>query len=313
MRALTVVMYHYVRNFEASRYPGIKGRTKSDFEAQIDFLRRNYEIITIEELVSSVRSGEELPDRAALLTFDDGYIEHYTNVFPHLHELGIQGCFFPPVATAARGELLDVNRVHFLLAVSNESILAKELDTLIAEHASHYELLSIQAYREKWSVANRFDTAETIYVKRMLQHVLPEELRNKISKLLFSKYVSIDERAFAEELYLNVEQLRLMQRSGMYVGSHGDSHYWLDRIASDQLADEIDNSLDFLRSVGSPVDDFWVMCYPFGAVSDEVKNALSKRSCAVAFTTEPAVADLSENDSLLLPRLDTNDLPARSL
>jgi hypothetical protein len=37
-------------------------------------------------------------------------------------------------------------------------------------------------YRANWAKANRFDNAETIYVKRMLQVALPEAVRNAIAK-----------------------------------------------------------------------------------------------------------------------------------
>ena len=34
MSALTIVMYHYVRDLAGSRYPEIKGRTIEEFESE---------------------------------------------------------------------------------------------------------------------------------------------------------------------------------------------------------------------------------------------------------------------------------------
>jgi hypothetical protein len=71
-----------------------------------------------------------------------------------------------------------------------------------------------------------------------------------------------------------------MVACGMYVGSHGASHCWLDRIAPAQQASEIDD-FDFLRSVGAPAQS-WVMCYPYGGVDQSVLRLLRQRNCSGA-------------------------------
>ena len=98
--SLTIVMYHYVRELERTRYPAIKGRRTSEFRAQLAWLRRHHTPVTMAEVVHASRSGDPLPPRAVLLTFDDGYADHYTNVFPLLFDAGVQGAFFPPVGPA---------------------------------------------------------------------------------------------------------------------------------------------------------------------------------------------------------------------
>ena len=94
MSELTVVMYHYVRDLQLSRYPGIKGLELARFRTQLQFLGDHYQFVTMAEVVHSLRSDDALPSKAALLTFDDGYIEHYELCFPLLAEARIQGSFF---------------------------------------------------------------------------------------------------------------------------------------------------------------------------------------------------------------------------
>jgi peptidoglycan/xylan/chitin deacetylase (PgdA/CDA1 family) len=307
---LTIIMYHYVRQLEKTRYPAIKGRKTSEFSTQVDYIKKNYHPVTVLDVVNSIRSGEPLPPRSALLTFDDGYIDHYVNVFPILFEAGIQGAFFPPVAPVKRFELLDVNRIHFILAIeSNHQKLASSLDDLLHTYSSQFSLKSPSSYRHEWAKSNRFDNSETIYIKRMLQVGLPEELRSIIARNLFSKYVSIDEISFAAELYCNLDQLKVMQASGMYVGSHGDSHPWLNAVDDATQRSEIQSSLAFLREIGSPVDDYWVMCYPYGAWNASLLSKLRENDCSFGLTTEVGKANLSVHNPLLLPRLDTNDIP----
>ena len=78
------------------------------------------------------------------------------------------------------------------------------------------------------------------------------------------KYVSDDEASFSRELYMSVDQIKCMSRNGMYIGSHGYNHYWLNALPAEKQEQEIDKSLQFLSSVDAPTDD-WMMAYPYGA------------------------------------------------
>lgn len=308
---LTIVMYHYVRDFARTRYPGIRGLDHAAFLRQLDHLSANFTIIRMEDVVGALRSGEGLPPRAALLTFDDAYAEHYDLVFPALFDRKLQGSFFAPVEPVRDRKLLDVNRVHFILAssVDDPTRISARLDAAVRAAQADWGLDTVDAYRAKWAHPNRFDDAETIYIKRMLQTALPEALRNRIASDLFAEFVAMDEAAFAAELYLTEAQAKLMQACGMYFGSHGASHYWLNQIPRDMQEREVDRSLDFLRAIGSPVDDFWVMCYPYGGWNAGLLDVLRQRGCTLGLTTEVATADLSRHDPLTLPRYDTNDFP----
>lgn len=306
---LTIVMYHYVRDFARTRYPEIKGLDVAGFRRQLDHLQTNFEIVRMEDVIAATR-GEALPANAALLTFDDGYAEHYDIVFPVLHERGLQGSFFPPVSAVRDGELLDVNRVHFILASTDSSAdLADALDEEVRAASADHDLRTIAEYREEWAHANRWDTAETIYVKRMLQTGLPEKLRVEIADRLFERFVGVDQATFAAELYMTEDQIKVMIANGMYFGSHGATHQWLNRVDRTTLEREIDVSVKFLADLGMPTDDHWVMCYPFGGYSDDVLEVLRERNCTIGLTTEVATAVIGEHDPLVLPRYDTNDFP----
>ena len=84
MSALTIVMYHYVRDLPRTRYPRIKGRTIEEFEGQLDYIQQHYTVTTTRAVVEASRGGRPLPPNACLLTFDDGFLDHYTTVFPRL-------------------------------------------------------------------------------------------------------------------------------------------------------------------------------------------------------------------------------------
>lgn len=312
MSHLTVVMYHYVRPIAHSRFPSIKGLELDDFKEQISFIKKNYNPVTIDEVIASFYGDDQLPPNAALMTFDDAYSDHFKYVYPILKKHGMQGAFYVPAKTIVEKDILDVNKIHFILAsCSDMHALINEVRTLFEQFKSKYDVKTFDEYFVELAVANRFDTKEVIFVKRLLQVALPEELRNTICAALFNTYVKMPQEAFCDELYMTKDQLSHMVSDGMHIGSHGYNHYWWNKLENVELAQEIDKSIDFLKSIGAYSSN-WTACYPYGSSSDFVAKVLTERRCKLAFTTVVDVANSERNNPLLIPRLDTNDLPKRA-
>ena len=125
MGKLMIIMYHYTRDLKHSRYPKIKGLDISLFQQQISFLKKNFSIVTMEEVIEAVKGKSELPEDAVLLTFDDGYIDNYTFAFPILEEEKVQGSFFIPGKTFSTHQLLDVNKIHYILASTDSKKIGR--------------------------------------------------------------------------------------------------------------------------------------------------------------------------------------------
>jgi len=312
MNKLTIVKYHYVRELKRSRYPEIKGLDIAQFKGQIAYIKKQYNVITAYDLMEAIESGADLPPRALLLTFDDGYIDNFTEVFPVLDKEKLSGCFFPPAKPILYNKVLDVNKIHFILAtVSDKNFLVNYIYQFLDENRSSYQLESNEFYWRTCAVASRYDSAVVRFVKCMLQRALPQKLRNVITDKLFEKFVSNDEETFSKELYMDVEQISCLQRNGMYIGSHGFDHHWLNSISDDEQRKEIDLSIEFLKMVGSD-PDHWMICYPHGSYNDSLLSILKERKCSVGLTVNLGIARLKEDNPLMLPRLDTNDLPKKS-
>lgn len=126
MCKLYIAMYHYTRDLKHSRYPLIKGLDELLFRKQLEFMKNNFNIVRMEHVIEAVKGNDTLPEKALLLTFDDGYIDNYTVAFPILEEYGVQGSFFIPGKTFAEHQLLDVNKIHYILA-------SAKIDELVAD------------------------------------------------------------------------------------------------------------------------------------------------------------------------------------
>jgi peptidoglycan/xylan/chitin deacetylase (PgdA/CDA1 family) len=101
--AVPILMYHYV-----SELPADADDVRTDLTISPDLFRahmealfyQGYTPISLYDLDNALLTGEQLPPKPVVLTFDDGYIDHYTNVFPVLEEYGFTGTFFIITSTA---------------------------------------------------------------------------------------------------------------------------------------------------------------------------------------------------------------------
>ncbi|MGQ9794067.1 MAG: polysaccharide deacetylase family protein [Anaerolineae bacterium] len=94
---IPILMYHYISTppSDADRYRRDLSVRPEDFEAHLAWLRsQGYQSITLRELVFHLVADWPLPAKPVVLTFDDGYRDHYTNAFPLLKKYGYVGTFF---------------------------------------------------------------------------------------------------------------------------------------------------------------------------------------------------------------------------
>jgi peptidoglycan/xylan/chitin deacetylase (PgdA/CDA1 family) len=297
-------MYHYVRPVAGSTFPRLKALEYTDFLGQLDHLQAHYDMISPSDLADALARGTPLPKRPCLLTFDDGYADHYRYAFPALKARGLAGLFFAPKSSCIDRDMLEVNRIQFVLANHPApDTLADELDTMLVPDGRFNPV----DLRKAFFAPNRYDSASIAYTKRLLQHGLPAELRTDLTRALFRLYVDDDEKSFANDLYLTPEQAHDMLSGGMAFGGHGDLHLWHDQTSPEQLAREVAGSAAAMNAIGAPVNG-GAYCYPFGGQNDAVRDAVRAAGFSIGFTVVPALWSPSA-DHLQISRLDTNDLP----
>lgn len=316
MNALRIIMYHYVRSRDLGRYPGLKVRDSDEFERQLNHIDENFHPIGAEDIIEALAGQKRLPENACLLTFDDGYLDHYLTVFPALAKRGWSGAFYPPVQAVYGGKVMQVNKIQLLLAHHEK----RDFQKLLKDLRRVYEKLQLEIVknmmpesfdqlRARLSEKGTYDSADTVFIKKLLQYELPKRVREEIVNELFEEILDVDEATLASEMYMTEDMLKLMAKSGMHIGSHGDSHSWLSWLDKTSQEKEIDESLKMLRNIYGVPDFKWSMCYPFGAYNDDTIRLCKDRSCAFAVTTHPDTAALSKEAAFILPRLDTNSLP----
>ena len=115
---------------------------------------------------------------------------------------------------------------------------------------------------------------------------------------MFSKFYS-NEKKFIDEYYMSISDLKTMSNNGMVIGGHSYSHPFLNKIPVNEMQQEIDRSMLFLRrKVDKSINSF---AYPFGAFNDNVVDYLRQSGLDYAFDTrsqgENSQYNLKRNDA----------------
>ena len=298
-----IIMYHYVREVKHSNYPNLKALELNEFKKQISFFKKNFNFIdqnNLEEIISS----KKIPNKPSiLLTFDDGLIDHYKYVFPILLKNKISGCFYPSIRALKQNEVLEVNKIQFILEKE------KDRKKILSEIEANLIKLSgekLEKFYNKIKQWSRFDDKDTFFIKQLLQHLLNTKIRNKITNKLFQKTVNREEKDFASKLYMSSKNIKEMYLNKMFIGLHGSDHLWLKYLNKNEQEREIKNSLSFFSKIG--IKNNISMAYPYGSYNKITLNLLKKYKIKFAFTTKPG--SINSNNLMkryLFPRYDTND------
>jgi peptidoglycan/xylan/chitin deacetylase (PgdA/CDA1 family) len=299
-------MFHYVRPIKYSVYSEIKGLEVTRFKSQIKFFREKFGYQNVDFLFDY--TSKKILNTPVILTFDDGLKDHFKHVYPILKSEKIQGLFFPPAKPILEKIVLDVHKIHFILASKiDKSKIIDEIFEKILYFQKDFELENPSIYWDKLAIPNRFDTGDIIFIKRILQRELPLKVRTAITSYLFEKYVSSNESEFSKELYLSINEINEMRENGMYFSSHSYSHEWLSYLSEQQLDDELQNSMKFCERINP--NGKQILCYPYGDFNELVINKAKTLGFLAGLTAQVSDAKLVEKNMFTLSRYDTNDFP----
>ena len=90
---LAILMYH---GFSAAGKESTYVRNVSSFEKDLIFLKESwFEFVTTKELINFCDYGVPLPQKAVMLTFDDGYLNNYAFAYPLLQKYNAKAVVSP--------------------------------------------------------------------------------------------------------------------------------------------------------------------------------------------------------------------------
>ncbi|MDX9828060.1 MAG: polysaccharide deacetylase family protein [Spirochaetia bacterium] len=137
---LVVLMYH---NLVYGRTGGEYNRDIYNFEHDLVFLRKRFQVIDFDQLFAIQRGELELKHDAAIITFDDGDLSMYGIVYPLLSAYDIKATFF--IITGSVGEVGYMNwpQIREMAAYQNKN--GERLFTMGSHGVNHLALGEVDA------------------------------------------------------------------------------------------------------------------------------------------------------------------------
>lgn len=299
----TIIFYHYVRDVERTPFPGIKALSVSGFEQQLDLLQSHFDIIDGPTFERAVLDGTPFDRPVALLTFDDGFVDHYEHVFPLLRSRGLGGIFFLAGATlGATPRMLNVHRAHYLLSLLGADLFAAEVGAALES-----EGIVVTATGDRAGIY-RYDEAPDTRIKRVLNYEAPYPVVERVLSSVFARHLG-DSSDLARGLYLSPAQIGEMARGGMTFGWHTESHPVLSRLDRQQQLGELQRGPFVVRELTGQHSAS--LCYPYGfthTYNADTLDVLEQCGYSMAFNTDRREAVIGRDGRYELPRFDTRDV-----
>tara|TARA_Y100000590_G_C15707161_1_gene1009053 strand:+ start:1539 stop:2468 length:930 start_codon:yes stop_codon:yes gene_type:complete len=303
---LSVITYHYVRDAKKSSFPNLKAQKINIFKKQLNFLKKKYNVISPENFYDIISGKISTSKNSCLLTFDDGYLEHYNVVLPELKKRNLSAIFFPPAEAIIKKKIADVNKIQLILSkCKNKKKLLTEIENYLRK--KKYKL-NLEKLKKKFlkKFKKRHDDEDTKIIKFLLQVALPLNLRRDVCKSFFLKYISTNEKKISNKIYMSLNQLKILKNNGMTIGGHGYKHLRMNLLSEKEQEKEIKKTINFLKIFS--IKKNWIMCYPHGAYNPTTIKLLKKYKCSCAFTSNKGYTNINKNFLYKLNRLDTNDI-----
>jgi peptidoglycan/xylan/chitin deacetylase (PgdA/CDA1 family) len=245
---IAVLMYHSIGGSDFLG-PGI-AVSKKNFAGQLEYLARNFSLISLDAAVAKLRGGAPLPDNAIAITFDDGFRDNYEAAFPLLQRYGAPAAVFVATQPLTEGISLWPYRLRFLFKQTQ----ARELRLAWPDTADHRAVFSLTSERKR---RRAVDALEPVLIA-----AAPGERERMLVEIAHRLRVKADSDPANEAPTLTAEQLRKMSAAGIEIGSHTVTHPALSSLSRADAAEELAASKKTLESILERRVGY--LAYPFG-------------------------------------------------
>jgi len=282
--------YHRIGNESDTDYdPNVFSCTEESFNTHLEFIGRNFKIITADELQSYIDATEEFQEKVALITFDDGYIDNYSVAFPILEKHAVSALFFLSTQFIYEDKVPWWDELSFML----KKTPCKYAELLNQGRQIEIDKLNISATIRRVIRSFKLDSSRSIEQKM--------EIMRSTLKVNIEDYQR-------ERLFINWDMVKLMLRSGMKFGSHTCSHQILSHLSPTEQLYEVQRSKEIIENeINNSVKYF---AYPVGgwnSFNQTTVSAVRTSDYLLSFTCEKGVNRNLKNHKYELRRFNVNN------
>lgn len=287
-----ILMYHrVVRSREQDRnmiQPGMFV-TQETFGKHLAFLKKEFSIITLDEMVLRIARGQSV-SRCCAITFDDGWKDTYDVAFPILKKYQV------PVSVFLASGYIGTEKWFWPedLAWCLENLLKRDAWDAETDGLINSLMPVVNSSNKK----NRTDLIDDAIVR--VKKYRPE----KRNALLAAMREALPGRS-RERLMMSWDEAAEMHKSGLVsFGAHTVNHIYLDQMGQDTARLEISSSKKVIEDhLGVPVTLF---AYPNGNYTPQMIGMLEQSGFLGAVTTKRGYVD--KNTPLMeMPRIAMHD------
>jgi peptidoglycan/xylan/chitin deacetylase (PgdA/CDA1 family) len=267
--SLTVVNYHriddpYRKDFDSFK-PNVSA-TPQDFAHQMEYLAKWFNVVSLKNIVEWLDGHRELPPYAALITFDDGYLDNYTSAFPVLRKYN-----FPALIFLTTGH------------IGTDTPFYWDMAAYCFSHTENDHVTFPDGHVESWSDQKQLERVSKNWIEFM--KTLPQaEKQIYVENLPVLLGASVP-AGFFQKLMMDWTQVREMQKGGIEFGAHTMHHPILTRISLEGVREEVVGSKSRIEEeLGKQVLGF---AYPNGQASDlneGIERIVAESGIRAAFT-----------------------------
>jgi len=225
-----------------------------NFSQQLEYLGRNDLVISLERLVAGLRTGN-LPRKAVVITFDDGYADNLKAGLPLLEEYECPATVF--VSSQFVGDKKGFWWDRLRQFGAGIGGCPADMEPSAGLKRSIFSVITR-------SVGERMPVEKDEVQRRLQESVvpLPRLEREELFREIEARF-GIDCCCAEDDQPLSSEELSRMAESGLIeIGSHTRSHTALTALSEkEQVAEIYGSKSDLEAIIGAPVKSF---SYPFG-------------------------------------------------
>ena len=233
MRRLLLVNYHYVRETGAHTYPGIHPLSPEAFGRQLKHLATQFHIAAPQEVEAFVLQGKELPADSALITFDDGLLDHAETARNILDPMGVKAVFFVCSRPLTEERAVSVHKIHWLRATTEPGQF--RADFLAALPQEWRERTLSDSEKQAAAATYVYDQPRDAEIKYLLNFLLPEPVVDAATSAML-RTRGIDEVDFCRRTYMSGDVLRALVAAGHRVEAHTHDHRPVTRLGVEEDA-----------------------------------------------------------------------------
>tara|TARA_B100000401_G_C52712824_1_gene674689 strand:+ start:92 stop:988 length:897 start_codon:yes stop_codon:yes gene_type:complete len=223
-----------------------KSISLKEFNHHIDFYKKYFTILSLDEAIRSIDNNENKKN-ILVLTFDDGFKTNYSVVFPVLVKNNINATFFIISSCINNKNLMWRNKL-LMIDMVDKNLLKQAISSAVEE-------FNIKKFKKndsllKWSIENWSMKSK-------------DEIADFLWDLCLD--ISVEEYLTTKKPYLNTNQIRELISFGNQIGSHSESHPDFSKLNYTDFKNEIYNSSKFIENITEKKVCYF--SYPFGRVS----------------------------------------------